>query len=400
PRQMEGMPGEDSEMQLDSRRPRQRPKSSVGRAGKERVSKPGAADIAPPAAGGGPTQPGANRPVSRNVSEDGEVAESNEPRVDEAPSPTEEMNAAEHFLNNFVPGQDQGDFGTTSRGSNPQMHPEPRGKWPKTSAADEREWRMAGNPHAAAEGGHGGPTGRGGKPNGWAGRGKSPAVGREYRDFDPRGDAFDMHSGPPSVRGDVLTPDQTEGRGRGRVAAADSKGGPDARGGRPHNRFDRYEAQRQESLRPRSRSPLPQERAPVEYYRNRSPRSRQRAAAVASSSHPQEAYVERIPLDHPSYARAPPHGQYRYVEEYIEPPYDGAVEYVPVRVAAREPQNAGQYYIERPVHRGVPPEYVDYDMEYSRQPVIEQPPQHYYPGPGARDIPDAPPPNSRRARYR
>ncbi|EFE44111.1 hypothetical protein TRV_01129 [Trichophyton verrucosum HKI 0517] len=396
-RQIEAVPGEETEMQADSRRPRQQQQKHSSR-GKERAAKSGGADIVHPAAGSGHSQPGTNRPKSRNVSEDGEVAESNEARAEGGPSPTEEMNAAEHFLNNFVPGQDQGDFGTTSRGSNPQTHGESRSKWPKTAAAEEREWRTSTNSHAGAEAGHTAQPGRGGKHNGWAGRGKSPAVGREYREFDPRGEAFDMHSGPPSVRGDVLTPDQTEARGRSRVATADVKGGPEARGGRPHNRFERYEAQRQESLRPRSRSPLPQERTAVEYYRNRSPRARQRAAALAPS-HPQEAYVERIPIDHPSYARAPPQGQYRYVEEYIEPSYEGAVEYVPVRVAAREPQNGGQYYIERPVHRGVPQEYVDYDMEYSRHPVIEQP-QHYYHGPSTRDIPEGPPVGSRRARYR
>ncbi|KAM5477155.1 hypothetical protein MauCBS54593_000426 [Microsporum audouinii] len=398
-RAMESIPKEDTEMQVENRRPRQQPKPSATRGpGKERASKPGAADIAASTAGGGPSQSSTNRPTSRNVSEDGEVVESNEQRPDEAPSPTEEMNAAEHFLNNFVPGQDQGDFGKTSRGSNPQTHSESRSKWSKNAAADEREWRMSSNPHTGAETGHGSQSGRGGKHNGWAGRGKSPAVSREYREFEPRGDGYELQSGPPSVRGDVLTPDQTEGRGRGRLAAAEAKGGPEARAGRSHNRFDRYEAQRQESLRPRSRSPQPQERAQVEYYRNRSPRARQRAPALASS-HPPETYIERIPLDHPSFARAPPQGQYRYVEEYIEPPYDGAVEYVPVRVTARDPQNAGQYYIERPVHRGIPPEYVDYDMEYSRHPVIEQTP-HYYPGPGARDIPDGHPIGPRRARYR
>jgi hypothetical protein len=115
------------------------------------------------------------------------------------------------------------------------------------------------------------------------------------------------------------------------------------------------------------------------YYRERSPSLRTRQRPVYTGHSP-DVYHDRIRLEEPiTYTRVPPHGQYQYLDDsrYTDPSYDGAVEYIPVRVAAREHQNTGPYYIERSVHREVPKEYVDYEMDYPRQSVLEHRGQYY-----------------------
>ena len=120
---------------------------------------------------------------------------------------------------------------------------------------------------------------------------------------------------------------------------------------------------------------------PIEpaYYRERSPSVRTRQRPVYAGHSP-DVYHDRIRLEeNVTYARVPPHGQYQYVDDsrYADSSYDGPVEYIPIRVTAREHQNTGPYYIERPVHREVPKEYIDYEMGYPRQSVLEHHGQYY-----------------------
>ncbi|KAK2741052.1 hypothetical protein FQN57_005789 [Myotisia sp. PD_48] len=341
-----------------------------------------------------------NKIRSRTVSEDGEVVESHKGQGSkpEAPSPAEQTTVPVRFLSAYG-SQEPGEMKTSSRGSNPHLPPETRGKL-RQSLTPHREQCPQGSPVEIADMCVLGTPVHASKPSGWAGQTKSPAFGREPRDFDPRVESFEMNSGPPSRRGgEGISPDPTDPRHRRGFVANEPKSAADMRTGRPQSRLGRFDTQRQGNHRPRSRSP---KGLAMEYYRNRSPRASHRTRPVYPPYPQEPPYDERVAYDHSApYPRmaAHPQPQYRYVEEYIDAPYDGPVEYVPVRVAAREAPNPGPYYVDRPVHRGVPPEYVDYDMEYARQPVIEQPAQYYTAGPSGRNNPDIPP-NARRTRYR
>ena len=272
----------------------------------------------------------------RHVSEDGEVAESHQPPPPPAEPRVEEMNAAERFLSSFDPGQSR----EMDRGG------KPRGRWLDGAEPDDRRYRKEldyGAPPDAPVGAH--------------------TSSRVYRDYG-RGDGYDGAAPmPPRRHPDDMTPDPADPRHSQR-AMAYVEPGPAAR--RPNSRFDRYEAQRQSSLRPRSRSPaaaadpLAVEAA---YYRERSPhraRPRQRAA------YPPEPYPEHVPVERVTYSRVAPADQY-YMDDprYPEPAYE--MEYVPARTMAREPA----YYVERAMPREVPPEYIDYEMDYQRAPVYE-----------------------------
>lgn len=338
------------------------------------------------------------RVESRHVSEDGEVSEPHRgPDIKkEALSSAEEMNAAERFLSSFDPGQEQDDYKPGPKGvENPQS--ELRGEWLEPVEPDGRNWRTDVIPGPGAE-----PTAPRNPNVGWPGRTRSPAFARGYRGFDPNHEAFEPSNVPMSRRGEVISPDSADPRaGRRTMMVSDPKHQPAQSQQRPQSRFDRYEAQRQGSFRPRSRSPHPSDRIPMEpaYYRDRSPQARGGRAHPGFTTQASEAY--QIPSDHSKFARMPTQGQYRYVEDYAESPYDGAVEYVPVRVSAREPQAPGAYYLERPVHRAMPADYGDYELEYARQPIVEEPHGQYYPPvTGARNIPDMAPSTARGARYR
>ncbi|QVM06328.1 hypothetical protein D8B26_001040 [Coccidioides posadasii str. Silveira] len=331
---------------------------------------------------------------TRNVSEDGEVPEPLHPQGGNGKtgSPVEELSAAERFLSSFVPGQDPEEYksgtGDADRSNDPS-----RAKWLDPEDMDERRWRA--DAGGAGEGSVVGDISRSARHS-WGARTNSPATARGYREFDQRLDPQDN----TGRRAGAMSPDTGEPRhGRRGVAYSESRHQPDHHARRPQSRFDRYEAQRQGSLRPRSRSPAVHDTLPLEpaYYRDRSPRNRSRRP-VYPDYPPTEAYYDRVPHEQPApYTRAPPHPQYQYLDDprYADRPYDGTVEYIPVRVSGRESQNPPTYYIERPVHRDAPKEYLDYEMEYRRQPVYEDQGQYYSP----ETIP-APGPMPRRARYR
>ncbi|EEP76598.1 predicted protein [Uncinocarpus reesii 1704] len=351
----------------------------------------------------GDTSGDTERPVThtRNVSEDGEVPEPVHSKSGQTKpnSPVEELSAAERFLSSFVPGQDLEDY-KPATGDVDRSNDQSRAKWLDLEDGDERRWRT--DAGGTAEGSVVGDVPRGGRPN-WGARTNSPSTIRGYRDFEQRFEPPD-HSTGSVRRGGITPPDPGEARnGRRAVAYSDSRHQPDHYARRPHSRFDRYEAQRQESLRPRSRSPAVQDTLQIEapFYRDRSPRERGRRP-VYSDYPPSETYYDRVPLEQQGpYTRLPHQPPYQYMEDsrYAERPYDGAVEYIPVRVSGREPQNPTTYYIERPIHREAPKEYVDYEMEYRRQPIYDEPGQYYPPETIPRHT-EAPGPVPRRARYR
>ncbi|WEW58543.1 hypothetical protein PRK78_004011 [Emydomyces testavorans] len=339
---------------------------------------------------------------TRNVSEDGEVSEPVHPRGvrAEPASPIEELSAAERFLSSFVPGQDPDEYKTRA-GDTDRLNDSSQVQWLNAEEPGERRWGT--DALGPAEGGVGEDVPRSGR-HGWGARVNSPATARGYRDFDLRFDAPDNNA-TAVRRAGVASPEPGEPRhARRTIAYSDSRHQTDNHARRPHSRFDRYEAQRQGSLRPRSRSPALHDSLTLEptYYRDRSPRVRARRP-VYSDYPPTEAFYDRVPIEQQAaYTRIPSHSQYQYMEDsrYTDRPYDGAVEYIPVRVSSREPQNAPAYYIERPVHRDVPKEYLDYEVEYRRPPVYEEQGQYYSSETIPRHTEGAPGPMPRRARYR
>ncbi|KAI1941839.1 hypothetical protein LOZ58_002559 [Ophidiomyces ophidiicola] len=334
---------------------------------------------------------------SRNVSEDGEVAEPLPPRQarPKPNSPFEELSAAERFLSSFVPGQDLDDY-KSKAGEAHRSHDPSGAQWLDPEDMDPRRWRT--DVGGTAEGSVTGDAPRDGRRS-WGARTNSPTTARGYREFEQR---VDVENSMANRHANAVSPEPRHGRRA--LAYSDTRHQAENVSRRPQSRFDRYEAQRQGSLRPRSRSPKAHDALTLEqtYYRDRSPRVRTRRPTY-SDYPPPESYYDRVPLEHTGpYTRVPSHSQYQYMDDprYTDRPFDGAVEYIPVRVSGREPQNPTAYYIERPVHRDMAKEYVDYEMEYRRQPVYEEQPQ-YYP---AETIPHhgegAPGPMTRRARYR
>lgn len=350
----------------------------------------------------GDRRPDADRPGThtRNVSEDGEVAEPIQLHGVKAQpgSPDEELNAAERFLSSFVPGQDVDEYKSVV-GDNERSNNTSRAKWLDPEDPDERRWRTDAG---TAEGSVVGDIPRSGKRS-WGARTNSPSTARGYREYDLR---FDAPDGAINARRPgAVSPTPGDPRyGRRGTAYAESRQQSDHHSRRPNGRFDRYEAQRQGSQRPRSRSPAVHDVIPPEaaaYYRDRSPKVRARRP-VYSEYPPSETYYDRVSLEQPHpYGRAPPHPQYQYMEDprFVDRRYDSTVEYIPVRVSGRESQNPPAYYIERPV-RDVPSEYIDYEMEYRRPPVYEEQGQFYPTEPVPRHTEGVPEHISRRPRYR
>ncbi|OAX80779.1 hypothetical protein ACJ72_04881 [Emergomyces africanus] len=329
-----------------------------------------------------PNESKKNRTPARNVSEDGEVQEANRPQEHRPSTATdlrEEMTDAELFLSSFVPGNEKEEYKAASRGSERRVGDAAKGKWLDAPEPDDRRWRVDGGSGGTAESSVSGTPTHSKQHGGWN-RPKSPEIGG-FRDYELKHEHY-----ASSRHDEERSPEPTDIRhGRKPVGFTESRHQPDHQARRPHSRFDRYEAQRHGSRRPRSRSPIARDTLPVEptYYRDRSPmpsRTRQRPVYTAHSPDP---YHERGPTDQTvAYTRLPPRGTYQYVEEprYMEPPYDGTVEYIPVRVGAREHQSTGAYYIERPVKRETSKEYVDYEVDYPRQPGLVEPHSQYYPG--------------------
>lgn len=323
---------------------------------------------------------------SKNVSEDGEVDEEPSRTQDGPPEaePTEEMTAAERFLNGLVPEDIEA---YQPKEQEPQHRDVSKSRKPiGPPEHDEHRWSHGASPsHISARGTRGTPV-QGEPDHGWR---QSPSSGRVYHDYatthELRGSGGLGTSNHPDERSPALQV---------------SRQAVDHPSKRPHSRFDRYEAQRHTSRRPRSRSPSVRGTAPVEatYYRERSPKARSHQRPPVYSGQPPDDYHERMAVDEEvTYARVPHQGQYQYVDDprYVEPPYGAPVEYIPVRLSSRQSQGSGAYYIERPVQRDIPKEYIDYGPDYQRQP-IEDP---YYRS-HSQQIEDPPNAVPRQVRYR
>jgi hypothetical protein len=144
---------------------------------------------------------------------------------------------------------------------------------------------------------------------------------------------------------------------------------------RPSSRFERYEAQRQDSQRAPTRSPaiasephLSDDDLQRDTYQAHRPLGRQIHAAQPEERYRRSPYPDEI-----TYRRAPqPSQEVRYIDNtrYVEPVHDRYVKYV--RVAPRSTQASGEYYVQRPIVREGADEYVGYEPSRPQEQVFEQ----------------------------
>ncbi|KAL1850788.1 hypothetical protein Plec18170_006622 [Paecilomyces lecythidis] len=293
-------------------------------------------------------------------------AKSEKGPIDETAS-TGRLSAAERFLESFFPEQEADTYQLDDPDAQSRIEMSPRPQW-RRAEMETRQYRYGPSTDRPGEKNPRGPRGRNAASGGWPRRKRSPPPG-SY-DYEARYDSRGSR-GPLPKFYNVRSPDQADSRqGRRTASHQESK--------RPHSRFDRYEAQRQGSLRPRSKSPAIQDRAPAEisYYDDARPQVQSRAVY---QGHTSDGYYERSRVDEPVYTTAQ-RGRYHYIEEprSVETQYDSTVEYVPVRVAAREPGDAGTFFVEQTAQASIPKDYANYDTEAARQPVCDGSVQSYH----------------------
>jgi hypothetical protein len=168
---------------------------------------------------------------------------------------------------------------------------------------------------------------------------------------------------------------QTSSRARGALLPGPLTSVRDSPSRRPNSRFERYEAQRQGSQRPLTRSPaldIEPLAAGDEFhlrpYQMQRSAPRQVYAAESEERHRGYPYTDEI-----MYRRAPDLSeQIHYVEKarYLEPTYDRQIEYV--RVAPRDSQAAAGYYMQRPVPPNSADGYVGYEPNRPHEQVFER----------------------------
>ncbi|KAJ9213332.1 hypothetical protein DTO166G4_5139 [Paecilomyces variotii] len=286
--------------------------------------------------------------------------------IDEAAS-TGRLSAAERFLESFFPEQETDTYQPDDSEAQPRIETSPGPQW-RQAEMEPRQYRYGPSADRPGEKNPRGIRGRNAASNGWPRRKRTPPAG-SY-DYEARYDSRSSR-GPPPRFYNGRSPDQADSRqGRRTASHQESK--------RPHSRFDRYEAQRQGSLRPRSKSPAIRDRVPAEvsYYDEGRPQVQSRDVY---QGHTPDAYYERSRVEELAYTTAQ-RGRYHYIEEprSVETQYDNPVEYVPVRVAAREPGDSGTYFVERTAQASIPKDYTSYDIEASRQPVCDGQVQSYH----------------------
>ena len=144
---------------------------------------------------------------------------------------------------------------------------------------------------------------------------------------------------------------------------------------RSNSRFERYEAQRQGSQRPSTRSPgiAAEPLSADDAVYHHSPIKHRPAPRHIYAAQTEEQYQNYPYADEVVYRRAPQPAQHiRYVENprFLEPTHDRPIEYV--RVAPRDSQVAGEYYVQRAAAHGGADEYIGYEPSRPHEQVFER----------------------------
>lgn len=352
-------------------------------------------------------------------SEDGEIGEAPAPTQARmrSVSPAEEITDAERFLNEFLPGQRVEDYSRKTAEVDSRQEDGAKAKWLEEHGLDghprrvidegfeTRSWRSDGGLGETGENSVNATPIRNGQPPPRSGHGKSPRskLGHHVQYQDRFESPYDRS---PAPRGRLVehSPELVYPRDvRNTVIYHENRQSVDNLGRRPRSRYDRYEAQRQEQYRTRSRSPEPLENAPLEvaYYRARSPTGPVRQESTYHTYSPPLPREQAPMKEQVTYTRIPAHSQYRYVED--ERPYRGAygeaVEYVPVRLSARGPQSEEPYVLQQP-REIAQAGYVRYERGHHGDPIYEHNGQLYRadPRPYEDQDPRAPPLQGRHLR--
>jgi hypothetical protein len=204
----------------------------------------------------------------------------------------------------------------------------------------------------------------------------SPVEPHQGREYDRLYGGHLADSQPRTQRSLAASPDhQALSRVRTGRLPAHLKTVRDSPSRRPSSRFERYEAQRQGSQRPQSRSPAlaseplpPDDAFRHDHYPTLRPVGRQIYAASPEERHRTYPYADEIMYTRASQSSQP----IRYIGKprYLEPVHDRYVEYV--RVAPRDTQPSGEYYIQRPAAHDGTDEYIGYEPTRPHEQVLEQ----------------------------
>ena len=281
-------------------------------------------------------------------------------------APTEFMNAAEHFLNNFdsIATGDNGDIAASQTRAT-EIAQSPLREEGKPLESAEEALEILPKSEAAVNGRRLADETGGGLDSGYNADGKNADL-RAPQTSIPRATSI--------LRNDE-DGNATYGPKHGanyRLHTEANDAGPDER---------RYRTQ--QASHPGGVEQFPPERL---YYRERSPIRRPQPIEIYEPLSPEVPRRPYAPEERVRYAEPPPR-QIRYVEDsrYVDqPPYDQPVRYV--RVAPDDPM-PGRYYVDRHDPIELPNDHVRYDRGYREEPVYERDGQLY-----RRAAPPPPPP--------
>lgn len=315
---------------------------------------------------------GREKPVKDEPgSEDGELRAPQTSKPDGISSrtqqSTEASNAAERFLNEFLPGENI--TSSTNKHVVTEMRPlgyenghgdnvsrtyqtakEPQRRTRNEYEEDERVVSSRSRLLNSAQDGS--------IPNGYVVRDRTPQP-RQSLAYQHDERYRDLTSEQPVTR--ERSPELVDRRFKlNNVVYRDERQGSHGMHRTPSSRYARYESVRLENDRARSRSPIYVKMGtqPGQYH-ERSP--------AAHPSHQEPIYRTRtpqVPMEELTYERAPRQEYYRVEPQTRHPQYVETFEYVRVS----DPQ--GDYMIRRPIRREAEPIYYEGD-QYTRKPVYE-----------------------------
>ena len=319
-------------------------------------------------------------------------------KEDQQPSrispPTESMNAAEQFLDNFE------NIGTTAYPDHERalsQHSDVAPTGPLEDALhrqlnpfsepviEQRSWRSdmvdSVNQRSSARATPAGPL-----PTAWMRRVRSPVSDIEPR--RARDDEYDPQIPEPgTIMRREYSPVVAGSRGdHEEFPLVDLRYPPNMAAPREREHYDDYNSRPYGTQQPHPRSSQRLEQVPGEavYFREQSPNSSHRQRQAYDRQSPETFRRQYPPEEQVRYGEIRPARQYRYVDDqrYVDATYREPVEYI--KMAPRETQAPARYIIERPI-RELPPEYVEFEGGYQRGHVFERNGQLYTRAPPSHD---------------
>ncbi len=337
-------------------------------------------------------------PISQAVeagSEDGEVGDNPglAGNVDRGQSPPGEISAAERFLNEFLPGQGPDEYKRKAAEQGrrkedqkkakrfTEQEVESRERENEATSPETRSWRADFGEGRTRE------SSLGETPirtaplvarNGHGRESQFDELVRTEDDYDRGARYQQLSTSRPRERSpELVDPRYVQNSAiyhRNHRQLSDHPR-------RPRSRYERYEAQRHEDYRTRSRSPRRSTKLSADdsHYRTREPSGVPQYEPVYRSGSPSLSRTH-IPSDEGmNYHRVQAQPHYRYVEDTRDyrSTYGNSLEYIPVRVASHDQQGHDRYVVSRPIERTAFSEYVPYDNDRHGEQLYEHNGQVY-----------------------